>query len=136
MPRPRFRLAAQAGGARLDAWGNDEEELLTHAVAGLLCHVLGRAARGEAVHWHAMAPWPEDLGGRVLVAAKEALYRLNLRGEVTVEVVSAPDRGYLGVTPLPHGWSLRAEIRAVAFRSLGVSRSGRLRTTLVLADAG
>jgi len=135
MARPRYRLTKETAGVRLDAWADDEEELLRHAAIGTLAHGLGRAPRGEAVHWHAIAPWPDDLRDRLTIVVSDALYRLYLRGEATVEVLSSPDRGYLGVVPLPPSRSLEAEVQTVAVRSLAVNRAGRLRATLMLVPA-
>lgn len=132
MGRPRYRLLAHTADVRLAVWADDEEGLLRNAVVGTLAVALGRPPRGEPVHWHAMAPWPEDLAGRLVRAANDALYRLYLRGEVAVDVRSGDDRGYLGVKPLPAGWGLEAEVKAATFHALHLVREPRLRAVLTL----
>ena len=132
MARPRFRQIAHTADVRLAAWGRDEEELLRNAVLGTLACALGRPPRGEPAHWHAVTSWPEDLRGRLVCAANDALFRLYVRGEVAVDVRLGVDRGYLGVAPLPGGWPLAVEVKAATFHDLAIRRGDRLRAVITL----
>jgi SHS2 domain-containing protein len=128
----RFRRLAHTADVRLVVWGGDQEELLRNAVSGALTCALGRSPRGSPEAWRVVAPWPEDLAGRLVRAVNEALFLLYSRREVAVGLRLRAERSALGVVPLPRHLAPGVEVKAATFHDLAVVRHPRLRATLTL----
>ncbi len=134
MAAVRFRQLPHTADIRLAVWGDDEDELVRNAVAGVTRAALGDGGGGgPARSWAGLGPWDGDLSWRLVRAANEAVFQLFARRMRVVGFRRTAAGAELGLTPLAPGRLPRIEIKAVTFHDLHPRRtSGRLRAVLTL----
>ena len=133
MAGPRFRQLAHTADVRLAVWGDDEDEIIANAVAGVMCVAMGRNSTAQPRDWAPVEPWRGDLSWRLVRAANEALFQLFTRRRRAVAFRSTTDAAQLGLTPLPRTAAPQVEIKAATFHDLHPRReAGRLSAVLTL----
>lgn len=134
MTGPRFRITSHTADVRLHVWGDTEQELVAHAVAGAMRLALGRDAGGRATSWHVVQRDARDAASRLVAAVNEALFLLYTRHQVTVAVSRTGRRISLGVVGPAPGVRLEGEIKAATFHALRPRREGRRRSAVLVLD--
>lgn len=113
-------------------WGDDEEALLSHAVAAVARVVLGRSPALRPTETAPLADWPSGVESRLVRAANEAVFQLLHRRRLPIRLRG--DRPpVLELAPLPAGVRPEVEVKAATYHDLRVRRrAGRLTAVLTL----
>ncbi|MFZ5785315.1 MAG: archease [Acidobacteriota bacterium] len=134
MARPRFRITAHTADVRLLVWGDTEQELLAHAVAGAMRLALDRDVSGLPIAWRRVRGRVRDLASTLVATVNEALFLLYSRREVTVAVAWTEGHVSLGALGLAAGVEPEREVKAATFHALQPRVAGRRRSAVLVLD--
>lgn len=134
MTRPRFRLTPHTADVRLHVWGDTEQDLVAHAVAGTMRLALGREPRGQAAAWHRVERDERDVAARLVTAVNEALFLLYTRRCACVAMRWEAGHALLGAVPLRAGVEPEMEIKAATFHALRPLREARRLFAVLVLD--